>query len=160
MHATAAFVDLGVVLSGGCCISLDCCIFAPTVLATSRHGLPRACTGEQIRTGYYIHRRCNNILCSFHSRPPDTYNAIPNYKHDFLKLQMSDATEEGTFLAAAQPFEDIIAYVGAVPLYRFGKKQELIDALLLHALLLHALLLHMAYTRKRTARTQYVHELI
>ena len=107
-------------------------------------------SADEIRTSYYIHRRCNNILCSFHSRPPDTYNAIPNYNHDFLILQMSDATEEGTFLAAAQPFEDIIAYIGAVPLYRFGKKQELIDALLLH----------MAYTRKRTALIQYVHELI
>ena len=96
------------------------------------------------------HPRCNNILCSFHSRPPDTYNAIPNYNHDFLIMQMSDATEEGTFLAAAQPLEDIIAYIGAIPLYRFGKKQELIDALLLH----------MAYTRKRTVLTQYVHELM
>ena len=63
---------------------------------------------------------------------------------------MSDATEEGMFLAAAQPLEDIIAYIGAVPLYRFGKKQELIDALVLH----------MVYTRKKTAFTQYVHELI
>ena len=46
MYATAACDNPGVVLLGGCCISLDCCLFAPTVLASSKHGLRRACTGE------------------------------------------------------------------------------------------------------------------
>ena len=46
MYATAACDHSGVVVLGGCCISLDCCLFAPTVLATSRHGLLRAYTGE------------------------------------------------------------------------------------------------------------------
>ena len=63
---------------------------------------------------------------------------------------MSDAMDEATFLAAAQPLDEIIGFIGAVPLYRFAKKQELIDALVLH----------MVYTRKKTAFTQYVHELI
>ena len=46
MHATAACDHSGVVLLGRCCTSLDCCLFAPTVLATSRYGLLRAYTGE------------------------------------------------------------------------------------------------------------------
>ena len=46
MHATAACGHSGVVLLGRCCTSLDCCLFAPTVLATSRYGLLRAYTGE------------------------------------------------------------------------------------------------------------------
>ena len=46
MHATAACEHSGVVLLGRCCTSLDCCLFAPTVLATSRYGLLRAYTGE------------------------------------------------------------------------------------------------------------------
>ena len=78
------------------------------------------------------------------------YNVIPNYNHDFLILQMSDAMDEATFLAAAQPLEDIIGYIGALSLFRFTKKQELIDTLVLH----------MVYTRKKTAFSQYVHELI
>ena len=59
---------------------------------------------------------------------------------------MLDATDEETFLAAAQPLEEIIGYIGAMPLYRFGRKQELMDALVLH----------MVYTRKKTTSTQYV----
>ena len=78
------------------------------------------------------------------------YNVIPNYNHDFLILQMSDALDEATFLAAAQQMDEIIAYIGAVSLYRFAKKQELIDALVLH----------MVYTGKKTAFSQYVHKLI
>ena len=46
MHATAACGHSGVVLLGRCCTSLDCCLFAPTVLATSRYGLLLAYTGE------------------------------------------------------------------------------------------------------------------
>ena len=46
MHATVACDHSGVILLGGCCISLDFYRFAPTVLATSRHGLLRAYTGE------------------------------------------------------------------------------------------------------------------
>ena len=46
MHATTACGHSGVVLLGRCCTSLDCCLFAPTVLATSRYGLLRAYTGE------------------------------------------------------------------------------------------------------------------
>ena len=46
MHATAACDHSGVVILGRCCTSLDCCLFAPTVLATSRYGLLRAYTGE------------------------------------------------------------------------------------------------------------------
>ena len=46
MHATAACGHSGLVLLGRCCTSLDCCLFAPTVLATSRYGLLRAYTGE------------------------------------------------------------------------------------------------------------------
>ena len=42
IHAAAACDHSGVVLLGGCCISLDCCLFAPTVLATLRHVLLRA----------------------------------------------------------------------------------------------------------------------
>ena len=45
-HATAACGHSGVVLLGRCCTSLDCCLFAPTVLATLRYGLLRAYTGE------------------------------------------------------------------------------------------------------------------
>ena len=46
MQATAACGHSGVVLFGGCGISLDCCLFALTVLAISRHGLLRAYPGE------------------------------------------------------------------------------------------------------------------
>ena len=46
MHATAACDHSGVVLFGQCCTSLDCCLFAPSVIATSRYGLLRAYTGE------------------------------------------------------------------------------------------------------------------
>ena len=46
MHATAACDHSGVVLLGRCCPSLDCCLFVPTVLATSRYGLLRTYTGE------------------------------------------------------------------------------------------------------------------
>ena len=49
MHATTACDHSGVVILGGCRISVDCCRFAPTVLATSvtwRHGLLRAYTGQ------------------------------------------------------------------------------------------------------------------
>ena len=46
MHATAECDHSGVVLLGRCCTSLDCCLFAPTVLATSRYGLLQAYTGE------------------------------------------------------------------------------------------------------------------
>ena len=46
MHATEVCDYSGVVLLVGCCISLDCSLFAPTVLATSRQGLLRAYTGE------------------------------------------------------------------------------------------------------------------
>ena len=46
MHATAACDHSGVVLLGRCCTSLDCCLFATTVLATSRYGLLLAYTGE------------------------------------------------------------------------------------------------------------------
>ena len=49
MHATAACGHSGVVLLGRCCTSLDCCLFAPTVLATSPYGLLRAYTGEAWR---------------------------------------------------------------------------------------------------------------
>ena len=45
MHAAATGDYSGVVILGGCCcISLDCYRFAPTVVATSRHGLLRAYT--------------------------------------------------------------------------------------------------------------------
>ena len=54
------------------------------------------------------------------------YNVISNYNHDFLILQMSDAMDE------AQPLEDIIGYIGGLSLFRFAKKQELIDTLGLH----------------------------
>ena len=63
---------------------------------------------------------------------------------------MSDATDEATSLAAPQPLDEIIGYIGAATLYRFAKKQEQIDTLVLH----------MVYTRKKTALSQYVHELI
>ena len=53
-------------------------------------------------------------------------------------------------MAVAQPLDETIGYIGALSLYRFAKKQELIDTLVLH----------MVYTRKKTAFTQYVHELI
>ena len=49
MHATAACGH------GRCCTSLDCCLFAPTVLATSRYGLLRAYTGEAGR----LKRNCS-----------------------------------------------------------------------------------------------------
>ena len=60
----------------------------------------------------------------------------------------SDATDEVTFLAAAQPLEDVIGYIGALSMFRFAKKQELVDALVTH----------IVYTRKQTAFAQYVHE--
>ena len=80
------------------------------------------------------------------SSPLPNYNGIPNHNHDFLILQISDAT----FLAAPQLLHEIIGYVGAVRHYRFAKKQELIDTWVLH----------MVYTRKETAFTQHVHELL
>ena len=46
MHAMAECDHSGVIVLGRCCTSLDCCLFAPTVLATSRYGLLRAYTGE------------------------------------------------------------------------------------------------------------------
>ena len=46
MLAMAACDHSGVVLLGGCRISLDCYRFAPTAIATSRHWLLRAYTGE------------------------------------------------------------------------------------------------------------------
>ena len=69
MHATAACDHSGVVLLGRCCTSLDCCLFAPTVLATSRYGLLLAYTGEAGRfydnidmlSQYY--RDLNAIFC-------------------------------------------------------------------------------------------------
>ena len=102
------------------------------------------------KDGYYVHPRCNNILCSFHSHPPDACNPIPNTSHDFLILQMSDAMDEATFLAAAQPLDEIIGYIGDVSLYRCAKKQELIDVLDLH----------MVYTRKKTAFSQDAHDIM
>ena len=68
----------------------------------------------------------------------------------YERLQLSDAMDEATFLAAAQPLDEIIGYIGAASVYHFAKKYEPIDALLRH----------MAYTRKKTAFSQYVHELI
>ena len=44
MHATAACDHSGVVLLGGCRIFIDCYRLAPTGLATSRRGFPRAYT--------------------------------------------------------------------------------------------------------------------
>ena len=66
-----------------------------------------------------------------------------------LLLQMSDAADEATFLEATEPLGAIIEYIGASSLHRFSKKQELIDALVLH----------IVYTRKKTVFTQYVHDI-
>ena len=46
MHAVATCDQSGVILLGGCCISLDCYWFAPTFIATSRQG--RAFTHERL----------------------------------------------------------------------------------------------------------------
>ena len=46
MYATAVCDHSGVVILGGCHISLGCSGQPPTVLATSRHELLRAYTGE------------------------------------------------------------------------------------------------------------------
>ena len=86
--------------------------------------LPESYISWLIKTGYFVHPRCTNILCRFHSRPPDSYNALPNYNHDFLILQMSDATDEATFLAAAQPLDEIIGYIGAVPSIALPKSRS------------------------------------
>ena len=49
MDATAACDHSGVVRLGGCCISLDCYRFVPTVLTTSRHGNE---TVSRVQGGY------------------------------------------------------------------------------------------------------------
>ena len=82
---------------------------------------------------------------------PLTHHCLSRASHqnnDVLP-QVTDAADEATFLAAAQPLQDIAAYIGAGPLLRFGKKDQLTEALVLHA----------AYTRKMAAISQYVYPL-
>ena len=71
------------------------------------------------------------------------------FQNNDVLPQVMDATDEATFLAAAQPLEDIAAYIGAGPLLRFVKKEQLIEALVFHAV----------YTRKIAAISQYVYQL-